>query len=141
PIGDESRIDLAVHYTFLDATFETPFTAPSALHPEADDGAIDVTAGARLPSVPRHVVKLALDARLAFGLSAGVSVIANSGQYLRGDEANLFPPVPRCTVVNARAAYRVGSHASVFAVINNLFGAEDSTFGVLGDASEVLGPT
>jgi outer membrane receptor protein involved in Fe transport len=141
PIGDESRLDLAVHYTFLDATFETPFTAPSALHPEAADGAIAVPAGARLPSVPRHIVKVALDARLAFGLSAGVSVIDNSGQYLRGDEANLLAPVPGFAVVNARVAYRVGPHASVFAVVNNLFDAKDSTFGVLGDASEVLGPS
>jgi iron complex outermembrane receptor protein len=141
PIGDESRLDLAVHYTFLDATFETPFTAPSELHPEADDGAIDVPAGARLPSVPRHVVKVSLDGRSSFGVSGGVSVIANSGQYLRGDEANLLPPVPGFTVVNARVAYRLGSHASVFAVVNNLFDAKDSTFGVLGDASEVLGPT
>src|SRR6185503_8746039 len=52
PITDGSRLDLAVHYTFLDATFETPFTAPSALHPDAVDGSIDVQAGARLPSVP-----------------------------------------------------------------------------------------
>jgi outer membrane receptor protein involved in Fe transport len=91
--------------------------------------------------VPRHIVKVALDARLAFGLSAGVSVIDNSGQYLRGDEANLLAPVPGFAVVNARVAYRVGPHASVFAVVNNLFDAKDSTFGVLGDASEVLGPS
>jgi outer membrane receptor protein involved in Fe transport len=70
-----------------------------------------------------------------------VSIIGNSGQYLRGDEANLLPPVPGFAVANARIAYRVGRHASVFAMVNNLFDAKDSTFGVLGDASEVLGPT
>jgi iron complex outermembrane recepter protein len=141
PIADGSRLDLAVHYTFLDATFDTPFTAPSALHPDAVDGAIDVPSGARLPSIPQHIVKVALDVRLSSGLSAGVSVVGNSSQYLRGDEANLMPPVPGFAVVNARVAYRVGSHASVFAMINNLFDAEVSTFGVLGDATEVLGPT
>jgi iron complex outermembrane receptor protein len=138
PIG-ESRLDLAVHYTLLDATFETPFHAPSALHPDAIDGVIDVPAGARLPSVPRHILKLALDGRSWFGLSAGASVVASSGQYLRGDEANLLPPVPGFAVVNARVAFRVGAHASVFALVNNLFDARDSTFGVLGDATEVLG--
>jgi hypothetical protein len=35
----------------------------------------------------------------------------------------------------------VGSHASVFVLANNLFDARDSTFGVLGDATNVLGPT
>jgi len=136
-----SRIDLAVHYTVLDATFETPFTAPSALHPDAVNGLIDVPAGARMPSIPKHIVKLALDVRSSFGLSAGVSVIANSSQYLRGDEANLLAPVPSYVIVNARTAYRVGSHASVFLLVNNLFDAKDATFGVLGDATQVLGPT
>ena len=28
----------------------------------------------------------------------------------------------------------------MFALVNNLFDAEESTFGVLGDATEVLGP-
>jgi outer membrane receptor protein involved in Fe transport len=136
-----SRIDLAVHYTFLDATFETPFTAPSALHPDAVDGVIDVPAGAQLPSVPRHIVKVALDYRSPFGVSAGVSVIDNSSQYVRGDEANLLPPVPGFVMVNLRAAYRVGPHVSVFVLVNNLFDAKEWTFGVLGDATEVLGPT
>ena len=137
---DGSRIDLAVHYTLLDATFETRFTAPSALHPDAVNGVIDVRAGARLPSIPRHVVKVALDGRTSFGLFAGVSVTGNTSQYLRGDEANLLSPVPGYVVVNARAAYRLGSHASVFALVNNLLDAKDSTFGVLGDATQVLGP-
>jgi outer membrane receptor protein involved in Fe transport len=135
------RIEGSVHYTFVAATFQTPFTAPSALHPDAVDGRIDVPAGARIPSVPRHVVKLGLSFRSSFGLSAGVNVIANSSQYLRGDEANLLAPVPGYVVVNARVAYRVGSHASVFALADNLFDARHSTFGVLGDATGVLGPT
>ncbi|HEY6175656.1 MAG TPA: TonB-dependent receptor [Kofleriaceae bacterium] len=135
-----ARIDLAVHYTFLDATFETPFTAPSALHPDAVNGVIDVPSGAHIPSIPKHVAKVALDVRSSFGLSAGVSVIGNSSQYLRGDEANLLAPVSGYAVVNARAAYRLGSHASVFVLVNNLFDTEDSTFGVLGDATRVLGP-
>jgi outer membrane receptor protein involved in Fe transport len=136
-----SRIDAAVHYTVLDATFETPFTALSETHPDAVNGLIHVPAGASIPSIPKHVVKLALGFRSWFGLSAGVNVIGNSGQYLRGDEANLLAQVPSYVVVNARAAYRVGSHASVFILADNLLGAADSTFGVLGDATGILGPT
>jgi outer membrane receptor protein involved in Fe transport len=139
--GDGLRLDWAVHYTFIAATFQTPFTAPSALHPDAVDGVIDVRAGAHIPSVPRHIVKLALNVGSAFGLSGGVNVISNSSQYLRGDEANLLAPVPGYVVVNARVAYRVGPHVSVFALANNLLDASDSTFGVLGDPTGVLGPT
>jgi iron complex outermembrane receptor protein len=136
-----SRIDAAVHYTFLDATFETPFTALSETHPDAVNGLIQVPAGAHIPSIPRHVVKLSLGFRSSFGLSAGVNVTGSSGQYLRGDEANLLAQVPGYVVVNARAAYRVGSHASVFILADNLLGVADSTFGVLGDATGILGPT
>jgi outer membrane receptor protein involved in Fe transport len=140
-IGHGSRIDIGVHYTFLDATFQTPFTAPSALHPDAVDGAIDVPAGAHLPSVPRHIVKVSLDFHSSYGFSVGANVIGNSSQYLRGDEANLLAPVPGYVVVNARAAYRVSRHVSVFVLADNLFDAKVSTFGVLGDATDVLGPT
>jgi outer membrane receptor protein involved in Fe transport len=140
-IGGGSRLDWGVHYTLIDATFETAFTALSATHPDAVDGQIAVAAGAHIPSIPRHVVKLALDYLSAFGLSAGVNVIGNSSQYFRGDEANLLAPIPGYVVVNARLGYRLGEHAQVFALANNLFDAKDSTFGVLGDATDVLGPT
>jgi outer membrane receptor protein involved in Fe transport len=140
PIAGGLRLDWAVHYTLLDATFQTPFTARSETHPDAVNGLIDVPAGAHIPSIPSHVVKLALGVRSSLGLSGGVDLVATSRQYLRGDETNLLAPVPGYAVVNARAAYRVGAHASVFALVNNLFDAGTSTFGVLGDATAVLGP-
>src|SRR6185295_9879136 len=118
-----------------------PFTALSEANPEAVNGLVHVPAGAHMPSIPKHVVKVALSFRSSFGLSAGVNVIGNSGQYLRGDEANLLAPVPGYAVVNGRVAYRVSSHASVFVLVNNLFDARISTFGVLGDATSVLDPT
>jgi len=43
--------------------------------------------------------------------------------------------------VNARVAYRFWSHADVFLLANNIFDAQYSNFGVLGDATAVLGPT
>jgi len=135
-----SRIDWGVHYTFIDATFETAFSALSATHPDAVDGVIEVAAGSHLPSIPKHVVKLALSYLSEVGLSAGVNVIANSSQYFRGDEANLLAPVPGYVLVNARLGYRLWTHAQVFGLIDNVFNAKDSTFGVLGDATDVLGP-
>jgi iron complex outermembrane receptor protein len=139
-LGRGSRLDWSLYYTFMDATFETAFLAPSALHPDAVNGAIDVPAGAHIPSIPRHIGKAGLTFTAVFGLAAGVNVIANSAQYLRGDEANLLPQVPGYVVVNARAAYRFWSHADVFILVNNIFDAKYSNFGVLGDATDVLGP-
>jgi outer membrane receptor protein involved in Fe transport len=138
--GDGQRITWSAFYTFLDATFETPFTALSATHPDAVNGQIPVPSGAHIPSIPRHIVKVGLGYLSSFGLSAGVNVVGNSSQYLRGDEANRLAPIPGYVIVNARVAFRFWSHAQVFLLADNLFDASYSTFGVLGNATNVLGP-
>jgi outer membrane receptor protein involved in Fe transport len=63
----------------------------------------------------------------------------NSSQYYRGDEANLLAPLPGFAVINLRAAYQVARPVSVFAIVSNLFDANYGSFGVLGDATPVLG--
>jgi iron complex outermembrane receptor protein len=130
-----------VQYALLSATFQTPFSALSAAHPDAVGGAIEVPGGARIPSVPRHVGKLGLRWSSRSGLSVGATAIAASSQYLRGDEANLLAPIPGYVVVGARAAYQIVPAVAVFASVDNLFDRRYATFGVLGDATEVLGAT
>jgi outer membrane receptor protein involved in Fe transport len=139
--GRPSAIDWSLHYTLLRATFETPFGAPSANHPDAVGGTVTVPAGARIPGVPGHIGKIALAWTSPFGLSAGASAVAQTGQYLRGDEANLLAPLAGYVVVNLRIAYRVAKPASMFLVVNNVFDARYASFGVLGNAGEVLGPS
>jgi outer membrane receptor protein involved in Fe transport len=140
-VGERARLEWSLGYTFTDARFLSPFTALSATHPDAMNGLIDVAAGAHIPSIPRSSGKASLTVVSAFGLSGGVSVIADSSQYLRGDEANLLPQIPGHVVVNGRLAYQIAAPVSVFVLANNLFDTRYSTFGVLGDATEVLGPT
>jgi outer membrane receptor protein involved in Fe transport len=74
----------------------------------------------------------------SFGLSAGANVVAQSSQYYRGDEANLLPPIPGYAVVNARASYRVAPPVTVWVLVDNVFDARFSTFGVLGDPTPVF---
>jgi len=140
-VGERARLEWSLGYTFTDAQFLSPFTALSATHPDAMNGLIDVAAGAHIPSIPRSTGKASLAVASGFGLSAGVSVIADGSQYLRGDEANRLPQIPGHVVVNARLAYQLAAPVSVFVLANNLFDAHYSTFGVLGNATEVLGPT
>jgi hypothetical protein len=75
------------------------------------------------------------------GFSAGVNVVANSSQYLRGDEANLLAPLPGFVVVGARVGYQIVPQVGVVLLMNNVLDAHNSTFGVLGDATGVLGPS
>ena len=138
PTGN-ARFEWAVHYTYLDARFETAFLELSASHPAAVGGTIQVPAGARIPGVPAHIAKATLAWFGAAGVSVGVDAVANSGQYYRGDEANLLPQVPGFVVMNLRAAYQLARPLSLFAIVSNLFDAEHATFGVLGDPAPVLG--
>jgi outer membrane receptor protein involved in Fe transport len=141
--GRAGRLEWALHYTWLDATFQTAFSAPSPNHPDADaaTGRIDVPVGARLPGVPRHLGKATLGWVFANRLSVAVHAIANGNQVRRSDEANLLAPVAGFVIADLRASWDVSPAVSVFGRLSNLFDARYSTFGTLGAPSAVLGPT
>jgi iron complex outermembrane recepter protein len=125
-------------YTFLDATFGVPLTLSSPNHPDEDDGEIDVEKGARLPGIPRHNAKFIGRVGGSRG-SVQASLNVTSSQFLRGDEANLLEPIDGYAVVNLAARYAVTPRVEVFADVSNLLGAEYETFGLLGEADDVLG--
>lgn len=139
--GRGGDLDWAIYYTFTDATFEAAFLAPSATHPDAVNGSIAVPAGAHIPSIPAHSGKVVVAWSSPIGLSAGFNVVTNSSQYLRGDEANLLAPVPGFAVVGAHAGYQIAPPVGIVLLVSNLLDARYSTFGVLGDAAGVLGPS
>jgi outer membrane receptor protein involved in Fe transport len=125
-------------YTYLRATFDTPLVISSPNHPEAVDGEIRVAAGDSIPSVPRHNLKG--DVTFTLGrTSVGAVLASTSSQHLRGDEANLLAPIEASAVVNLTGSYLVAPNARITARLTNLFGAEYATFGLLGEADEVLG--
>jgi outer membrane receptor protein involved in Fe transport len=132
------RVRWGAGYTYLRATFDTPLTLSSPNHPDEDDGEIEVEAGSSIPGVPRHNFKA--DMSMTVGnASAGLSLTSTSSQFLRGDEANLLDPVARATVVNLFGSYALHPRARLVARVTNLFDAEYATFGVLGEADDVLG--
>jgi outer membrane receptor protein involved in Fe transport len=136
----DNRLDWFANYTYLDATFRTPFEEISANHPDADPdtGLLDVKKGDRLPGLPRHAFKIGADFAVTPQLTIGGDMMVNSSQYYRGDEANLLPALGGFAVVNLRAVYRVVPHVSLFARVQNLFNRGYSDFGVIGNASGVL---
>ncbi len=136
----DNRIDWFVNYTHLDAKFLTAFTEISANHPDADPetGLIVVDAGNRLPGLPQDTFKLGADYALTPALTVGGDILYNGAQYLRGDEANLLPPLGGFTIVNLRAAWRVGQHFSTYVRLQNIFDRRYSDFGVIGNPTTVL---
>src|SRR5207248_6716540 len=77
-------------YSYIDATFQSGFTASSPNNPAADaNGNIQVQPGNHLPGIPTNLIKLAADYRLTDAWTIGGTGIAASGRYLFGGEANL----------------------------------------------------
>ncbi len=116
----DKRLSWYANYTYLDATYQTSFLENSANHPDADeDGLIFVRKGDRIPSLPKSSFKLGADFALTKALTIGGDVIANSGQFLRSDEANLLGETGGYALLNLRANYVFNEHFSVFARADN----------------------
>lgn len=121
-------------YTMLRATFGTDLRIASPFHPMAESAEIVVRSGSRLPGVPTHSGKAGIAAFVTAGLHLGVTVSAQSPQYLRGDEANLLSQLPGFAIVNAQARQRIGRRIAAVAQVRNVFDSAFYTFGVLGEA-------
>ena len=123
-------------YTLTNATFQTPFVVNSPNHPEAKDNEITIEKGNHLPLIPQHIVKAGIDYSTK-KWNFGIDAIFNSSQYLRGDEANLLPPIKPFTLVNFRTEHRINKHWTIFGRIQNLLNSRYETFGLLGNPAEV----
>ena len=132
------RLQWRAAYTYLRATFDSPLVLGSPNHPDAVDGEISVEAGDSIPNVPRHLAKA--DLLVPMGrLDLAASVSRMSSQYLRGDEANQLLPIDPATTVNMMAGYRLGRGVTLTARVTNVFNTRPASFGVLGEADDVLG--
>lgn len=129
-------ITLAVHYTFLDATFQSSFAESSPSNSSAaGSGVIQVMPGDRIPATPRHVLKIRADWTVTSRLSVGANLLTSAGSYARGDENNhdVNGQVPGYTVLNLDGRFRVSRSFEVFARVNNVFDRRYSNFGVVGE--------
>jgi outer membrane receptor protein involved in Fe transport len=134
-----SHVDWFASFSYLDATFETPFVVDAVNHPFAEDGTIAVARGDRLPLIPRHTWKAGSTWHFSRGLDLIGAVRGVSSSSYRGDEANLAPPLPGYTVADLSAAIDLGRGLSLELVVRNVANASYATFGTFGDAGEVLG--
>jgi outer membrane receptor protein involved in Fe transport len=138
-LGIETQHDpivFSVRYTFLDATFQSSFAESSPANSSADEqGIIEIEPGDRIPSTPRHVLKVRADWAVTPGLAVGANVLTSAGVYARGDENNQDSngQLPGYTVVNLDARYLASKRFEVFARINNLFDRHYFNFGVVGE--------
>jgi len=134
-----NRLHGLLNYTLISATFETDLTVSSPNHPEAKGGEIDVEKGDDIPGVPHHNLKADITFTVTEALSLGTNILINSSQVFRGDEGNLIDRVPGYSIVNLRGRWTFWNNLSIFAKVNNLFDETYESFGLFGEADEVLG--
>ena len=137
--GETERFGWFLRFTQLRATFEDAFSVPSANHPQATAGEIAVNAGDHLPLVPKRLLKGGVRWNASERLTLRGEVLHSAGFHLRGDEANIATGINGHSVVNLHASYRFSARLRGFLAIDNALAERYATFGVFGDAEEVLG--
>jgi len=125
-------------YTDVDATFGSELTLPSVHHPLAVDGEILVRRGDSIPGIPKSVAKAGVTLHFnRFGMSTIVR--SQSSRFLRGDEANRLSPVPGFVTADLDVSWSWRPWLLVGLGVSNVLDEEFETFGLLGNAEEVLG--
>src|SRR5262245_52132427 len=136
-----TSVRVAARYAYVDATFESPFTAFSPNNSSAVGGDIQIEPGDRIPGIPRNTFKLRLEWDPIDRATLGANLVAFSSQYARGDENNADRngQVPGYALVNLDGRWRFAQGWELFGTVSNLFDRRYATFGVLG-ANFFTGP-
>lgn len=138
---------LGLQYTYLDALFQDAFLVNTPNHALRDPANPDepaaetrqVSAGNRIPLVPRHLAKADIEWR-SHGVGIGLEVQGRSNSRFRGDESNRDPQtLPGYAVFSLRGDWQPLPWLVVFGRVTNLFDRDTDSFGVYGNPVPVLG--
>ncbi|HEY1615719.1 MAG TPA: TonB-dependent receptor [Rhizomicrobium sp.] len=132
--GTWDKFHARASYAYVRATFESAFTESSPDNPGTDaNGNIFVRAGDRMPNIPLSTAKFDLSYAATPDLDLLVEAMAESSQYLRGDEANLQSPLSGYAVLNLEADYRICPALQLYVRGDNVLDSRYATFGLYGD--------
>jgi iron complex outermembrane recepter protein len=124
------------NYTYLNAQFLSGFDSLNPIDPEQ---IAPVSKGDRIPGIPEHLFKAAVSVDLWQRLSLGLDGVYSGARYFRGDEANNFAKLGGYWLFNGKAEYKITKHFALFGRVDNIFDTNYSSFGVYGQADDVLG--
>lgn len=140
--GKVNRFDYAVGASWVDATFQSPFTLSNGSNRVciATNGAGNGCAGAtaqpgdKIPGIPALTLKMRLGYALTPQTRVKATIQAQGPQYARGDENNqdINGRVPGFATVKLDVSHRIDKIFEVFGGVSNLFNTQYATFGILG---------
>jgi len=126
----------SVRYSYVDATFQSPFSVHSPSNSSADpaSGDIQVQPGDRIPGIPQHSLKLRLQYDWGEQASLGANLVVSSHVFARGDENNrdINGSIPGYAAVNIDGRRAIGKGCELFVRVANLFDRRYANFGLLG---------
>ncbi|WP_404356920.1 TonB-dependent receptor [Methylotuvimicrobium sp. KM1] len=128
----------SANYTYLNARFLSGFRVQDPVDEDNEDG-VWVDKGRRIPGLPEHMFKASVGVDLWQKLMLGIDGVYSGARYYRGDEANQHAKLGGYWLFNGRAEYKITDNFALFGRIDNIFDANYNTFGVYGEADEVLG--
>jgi iron complex outermembrane receptor protein len=145
--GNAAPLSWHAVYSFVDATYQSSFEVGSESNSSADaEGNIQVQPGNRIPLIPRHTVRLAVDYAVSDKWDVGANLVLSSGVFLHGDENNANQAggtngegafvvgtgqIGSYTVLNMQSTYHVAKFLDVFVRAVNLLDHKYATAGFL----------
>ncbi len=126
----------STNYTYLNARYLDGFNIQNPLDNTA---LVDVQKKDKISSIPEHIFKAALNVDLWKKVSLGINGQYSGQQFFRGDETNMTKPLSGYWLFNGTAEYKFTKNFALFGKVNNIFDVRYNTFGVYGQADEVLG--
>lgn len=140
--GKVNRFDYAMAASWIDATFQSPFTLSNGSNSVciATNGAgngcagVNAQAGDKIPGIPALNLKMRLGYALTPQTRLRATLQAQGPQYARGDENNLDSNgrVPGFATLKLDVSHRLDKTFEVFGGVSNLFNTQYATFGILG---------
>lgn len=140
------QVALGANYSFIAATYRSNDVVNGSSNSSNSaaaegfpgvDGTIAVTAGKRIPLIPRHLLKLFAEVNLSPDWSVGADLSGVGGSYARGNENNAHQPDGRYylgpgrnagyAVLNFSADWRPTDNLKIFLQINNVLDRKYST--------------
>lgn len=162
--GRKDQWRFSVNYAVTEATFQDTFSIPSDANSSSNNttglGTIQVEPGDRMPGVPLQNLNASLNYDVTDKWAVGLSMVAHSDSYLRGNENNehrqgvaqsrqIFAPGIGTTTVtrqpttnpgkvdgyatfNFQTSYKFNKEWTATMIVNNLFDKEYFSAGRLG---------
>ena len=126
-------------YTYTDATFQSSFVESSPNNPGADvKGNIQVQPGNRLPGIPAHLGKFGVQYKVTDAWTVGATAVAESGQALFGDDANLVKELPGYFVLNLNTSYQLTKNIQFFGLVQNVTDTRYYLYGTFSPTSSIV---